>query len=205
MGGFGSGQYSRWSKQDTIEEHRRTDIGYLAKQGFLEHGAMGTISWSCGDEPSGSITVRCYHDWLVFSYTLTMHGEEPESIKQRIYIERTPCHFGGSRPWFTCLECDRRVGVLIGAGRLFLCRICHDLPYGSQMESDSDRASRRIRKIQKRLGNSDWENVLDVWFPKPKGMHWKTYNRIVAQADKPLRMLQSEMAGWGMLDWAKLM
>ena len=72
------------------------------------------------------------------------------------------------------------------------------------MESDADRASRRIRKIQKKLGNQDWYNVIDTWFPKPKGMHWRTYNRIVARAEKPLRTIQSEMAMWGMFNWAKL-
>jgi hypothetical protein len=72
------------------------------------------------------------------------------------------------------------------------------------MESRSDRASRRIRKIQKRLGNEEWENVIDICFPRPKGMHRKTYNRIVAQANKPIRTLRFEMAAFGLSDWAKL-
>ena len=204
MGGYGSGQYCRIGKQATIEEHIRTYIGCLAKWGYLKSGAVGTLSWSCGGEPSGSISVRGGSNMVTFSYAHTAYGGEPESIEQRIHIEYTPCYFGGSRPWFTCPGCQRRVGVLIGAGRLFACRKCYRLSYSCQMESYSDRASRRIRKIQKRLGNPDWENVLDFWFPKPKGMHWKTYDRIVARADKPLRTIQSEMAAFSISDWVKL-
>ena len=204
MGGFGSGQYYR-SKQATIEEHLRTNIGFFAKLGFLKPGVAGTLSWHCGGEPCGSVSVRGGSNKVTFSYTQTDYYGEKESIEQNIHIEYTPCHFGGSRPWFTCPRCLRRAGVLVCSGRLFVCRKCCRLPYSCQMESKSDGASRRIRKIQKRLGNPDWENVIDYWFPKPKGMHWRTYNRIVARADKPLRTIQSEMAAMCISDWVKLL
>ena len=131
---------------------------------------------------------------------VTVGQGKPEIICQTVYINRTPCYFGGSRPWFICPRCQDRVGVLI-LRRLFSCRKCYNLPYTCQMESKSNRASRRIRKIQKRLGSPDWENVLDTWFPKPKGMHWRTYNRIVARADKPLRTIQLEMAAFSFSEW----
>ena len=200
MGGFGSGQYYR-SKQATIEEHLRTSIGFLSKRGYLKPGVNATLTWSCGDEPRGSISMRAGPGMITFSYSFTAYDKEPESVEQTIYIERTPCHFGGSRPWFTCTRCLGRAGVLVCSGRLFVCRKCCRLPYASQMESKSDGASRRIRKIQKRLGNPDWENVLDYSFPRPKGMHWRTYNRIVTRAYKPLRTIQSEMAAMCGIDW----
>jgi hypothetical protein len=204
MGGFGSGHYYRISKQDTFEEYRRVYINFLAKQGMLRTGTVGTMSWNRGGEPSGTITVRGGSGSVTFCYTCTMYGGDPEKIEQQIDIEQTPCHFGGSRSWFTCPTCFNRVGVLVGAGKLFKCRKCYQLPYMCQTESRSDRASRRIRKIQKRLGNPDWENVLYPRFPKPKGMHWKTYDRIVAKADKPLRMFQLEMTRPSILNWLKL-
>lgn len=204
MGGFGSGHYCRTSGKYTVEHYRRTYIGLLAKWGLLEPGVEGPINWNRGGEPDGSMNVKAGIDTVTFTYSCTVNGGEPEIIEQHIQVERTPCHFGGSRPWFTCPVCFNRVGVLVGAGRLFKCRKCYRLPYMCQMESRSDRASRRIRKIQKRLGNEEWQNVIDIWFPKPKGMHWKTYNRIVAQADKPIRTLKFEMAAFGFSDWAKL-
>ena len=73
------------------------------------------------------------------------------------------------------------------------------------MESDTDRAARRIRKVQKRLRNPDWYNVLDVRFPKPLGMHRRTYDRIVARAKDPLNKLQSEIPRWGIVDLVRMM
>ena len=205
MGGFGSGHYCRTSGKYTVEHYRRTYIGLLAKRGLLEPGVEGPIYWNRGGKPDGSITVKAGIDSVTFTYSLTINGGEPEIIEQHIRVERTPCHFGGSRPWFTCPSCHNRVGLLVIAGRLFTCRKCSNLAYACQLESKSDRASRRIRKIQKRLGNEEWQNVLDIWLPKPKGMHWKTYNRIVAQADKPLRIFQSEMAAMCGIDWVKIL
>jgi hypothetical protein len=49
-------------------------------------------------------------------------------------------------------------------------------------------------KIQKRLGNPDYENTLELYLPKPKRMRWKTYDRIVAQTKKPWLILESETA-----------
>ena len=71
------------------------------------------------------------------------------------------------------------MAVIYGAGRLFACRHCKGLAYASQRESDDDRAARRAERIRKRLG----------WIPgflngpegKPKGMHWRTFNRLIAQ------------------------
>ncbi len=195
MGGYGSGSYYRGS-QATIEECKTTRIGFLSELGLLKPGVTGTLNWHCGGENTGSISVRGGSKAVHFVYTHTDEYGEQENIEQKIYLERTPCHFGGCRPWFTCPNCGRRVGLLVGEGRLFACRKCYNLPYASQMESDSDRAARRIRKVQKRLGNPSWENVIDTWFPKPKGMHWKTYHRIVAQIEKPLRFIQAEAAMW---------
>lgn len=193
MGGFGSGHY-RMYKQETIEEQLCINIDPITKRGLLENGVTGTLRWSRRGEPCGAVSVTGGIKLLTFRYTYSSHGIESESIEQRIDIERTPCYFGGSRPWFTCPRCSSRAGVLILAGKRFACRKCCRIPYACQIESKLDQASRRIRKIQKRLGNPEWENVLDYWFPKPKGMHWQTYNRIVAQAGKPLRAIEAEMA-----------
>lgn len=201
MGGFGSGRYYRINKRDTIEEQLSTNIGFVAKLGFLENGVTGTLNWSSRGESCGSVSVIGGVKFLTFHYTYSSYDTEPESIKQQVHVERTPCNFGGSRPWFTCPRCNSRVGVLVLAGKRFACRKCCRIPYACQMESKSDQASRRIRKIQKRLGNPEWENVIDSWFPKPKGMHWRTYHRIIAQTHKPLRTIETEMSAFNFNDW----
>jgi len=93
-------------------------------------------------------------------------------------LEWTPCNFGGERPWFVCpgVRCGRRVAILYGPGKYFLCRHCYDLRYESQREDKKDRALRRAQKITQRLGGS--ANMTEPFPEKPKGMHHDTYMRL---------------------------
>ena len=53
--------------------------------------------------------------------------------------------------------------------------------YHSQSESRADRATRAMFKIVKRLNPKEQCNDLPE---KPKGMHWRTYNRLVGRYDR---------------------
>jgi hypothetical protein len=97
-------------------------------------------------------------------------------IEQRVQMQTTPCHMGGQRHWFTCPRCSKRVAVLYAPGRYFACRQCGGLGYATQKEGIGDRASTRAEKLRKRMG---WESgILNGSGGKPKGMHWKTYQRL---------------------------
>jgi hypothetical protein len=65
---------------------------------------------------------------------------------------------------------------LYGAGRLFACRHCYRLAYASQQESAHQRGLLKSQKIRTRLGGS--ASMLDEFPDKPKGMHWRTYDRL---------------------------
>ena len=97
---------------------------------------------------------------------------------------RTPCNFGGERPWFVChrVTCGRRVAILYGPGKYFLCRRCYDLRYESQREDNKDRALRRAQKIRQRLGGS--ANMMEPFPDRPKGMHHDTYMRLRSEHDE---------------------
>ena len=205
MGGIGSGRYLRWAGRNTIDQCPRIYIGDIPKEKLLHQGIVSVINWSNGGQSEGGVSIYGGDEFITLKYTVTKNDHEPDHIEQRINITHTACHLGGSRPWFSCPDCECRAGVLINTGQLFSCRKCCELPYKSQMESDTDRAARRIRKVQKRLGNPDWYNVLDVRFPKPLGMHWRTYDRIVARAGDPLDKLRSEIPRWGIVDLARMM
>ena len=93
-------------------------------------------------------------------------------------IEWTPCNYGGWRAWFRCpaAGCGRRVALLFLNGGIFACRQCGKLVYASQREHDTDLAIRRADKIRERLG---WEpGILNGEGFKPKGMHWRTFERL---------------------------
>jgi len=95
-----------------------------------------------------------------------------------VHLAWTACNFGGERTWFICpgAGCGRRVAVLYGAGRYFLCRHCYELLYESQRENAMYRAIHKAQSIRKRLGGS--ANMMKPFPEKPKGMHWSTYGRL---------------------------
>src|SRR5262249_18534912 len=65
-----------------------------------------------------------------------------------IKLTWTPCHLGGSRPWFVCPDCGRRCGVLYYTNFLrdhLACRRCLRLIYASTREKPFDRLIRRVK------------------------------------------------------------
>ena len=110
----------------------------------------------------------------MLTYRYRVHGGDWESVRQVVTLDWTPCHYGGTRPWFLSPGCHRRATMLCGEGKWFLCRYCYELPYGSQQETADDRHYRKVRKIRDRLGIS--HNLTEPVWPwnKPKGMHWRT-------------------------------
>ena len=181
MGGTGSGQWYRWDKKTTCEEVKRIDIRYMNQKGLLKP-CSGKLSWSCNGEPTGNINFTVDGQVMILSYRYRQGGEDWQSVEERVVIDRTPCNFGGERQWFRCPHCDRRVAVLYGADVRFLCRHCYGLPYGSQQETYLDRMMRKARKIRGRLG-ADSDLDMPIW-EKPKGMHQKTFDRLVKEEKK---------------------
>ena len=91
---------------------------------------------------------------LLFRYRNSPSAEW-EDVQQAVQIDWTLCNFG-ERPWFICpgAACGRRVAVLYGPGRYFLCRHCYDLVYESQRDNATYRALHKAQAIRERLGGS---------------------------------------------------
>jgi hypothetical protein len=53
--------------------------------------------------------------------------------------------------------------------------------YGSQFQTWHDRACSAARAVRHRLGGPDYIDFNGELPPKPKGMHWRTYEREIAQ------------------------
>jgi len=181
MGGYGSGRRYSWGGKTTTESQHRIDIRWLKKQRYLRPGKEGSLSWSRGDEQTGSIGYRMEADRMILNYRYRPNGGKWEQVEQNISFDRTPCNYGGHRTWFLCPRCWKRVAVLYGAGKYFLCRHCYDLAYGSQQEGKVDRLMRKARKIRKQLGASN--DLTEPILFKPKNMHQKTYDRMRREAD----------------------
>ena len=57
------------------------------------------------------------------------------------------------------------------------------MAYGSQFQSWPGRACSAARAIRYRLGGPDYADSSGELPPKPKGMHWRTYEREIAQIE----------------------
>ena len=153
MGGRGSGNWYRDSKSTTGSQHR-IDMRWLKKQRYLRPGTAGSLSWSRGDEQTGTIGFRMEHDRMILNYRYKPRGGEWEDVEQVISFDRTSCNYGGFRTWFLCPRCWQRVAVLYCAGKYFFCRYCYNLTYASQQVQRCDRLMMKARAIRERFGGS---------------------------------------------------
>lgn len=179
MGGYGSGR--RWGSHDTTNDKLRMDVCFMQRKGFLRVGCSGSLHWTRRGERFAAISFETHDESLLLYYRCRETGSDWESLQYSVPLERTPCHFGGTRTWFACpvKGCARRTGTLYG-GRIFACRQCHQLRYLSQRENQSDRAADRALNILKKLQCDGFMCVLDSDPPRPKGMHRTTHKRLAA-------------------------
>jgi hypothetical protein len=179
VGGVGSGSWYRLNKKSTTNECQSIDVRYLHRNGLLKPGHYFSLRWSRAGRQTGSIGGVAYREQVTLLYRHRRGpGGEWEEVKETVQLTWTACNFGGERPWFICPSsgCGRRVAVLYGPGKYFLCRHCYDLSYKSQREDKMHRALRMAQKIRKRLGGS--ANMTEPFPEKPKRMHWQTYERL---------------------------
>lgn len=174
MGGSNSGR--RGGKRVTGDMHA-LDVRDLSRAGRLTPGQSFGWSWSRRGSEVASINIQTGEDQVTLRYRNRSKGGDWQDMRYAVQLAWTACHYGGQRAWWLCpgVGCGRRVAVLYG-GKVYACRHCQRLAYPSQRETPGDRAIRRVNALRKQLG----------WVPglvhgdgdKPKGMHWRTYDRV---------------------------
>jgi hypothetical protein len=196
MGGLGSGERHQ-GRRDTTSDHRSLDVRYLHREGLLTPGRSGIVTWTHHGETRASIRVRADSNRVILTYYHQPVSGDWRPMEYPARLTRTPCHFGGNRPWFRCPAqgCGRRLAILyLGSSAIFACRHCYALAYACQREGAGDRAARRAGKIRKRLG---WiPGVLNGPGGKPKGMHSWTFERLQAQHNAFVEVLGASLAEW---------
>ena len=179
MGGFGSG---RQGGKSVTGDMLALDIRELQRAGRLQDGLHFKWRWSRNGDPVGNINIRTGTDRVTLTYQQRSNGGDWQDMNYPIFLDWTPCTFGGQRAWWLCpaVGCGRRVAVLYG-GSVYACRHCHGLAYRTQREDAGHRASSKAHKLRVRLG---WEvGILNGNGGKPKGVHWATFERLEAQHD----------------------
>jgi hypothetical protein len=163
------GAVGRWATRSTVEAYARVDVRQLRRSGLLQVGQDYTSRWSSGLEVRSTVLA----DGLRL---------EHEGRSYVVRLEWEPLHYGGVRPWFRCpvAGCGRRCGVLYRSG-VFACRRCVGAVYRSQRVSRADRLAWKVDRLMARLGSDSDRNALFV--PKPTRMWWRTYERLVREAE----------------------
>lgn len=193
MGGFGSGRQSGGRCTDDM---RSLDVRKINRGGLLTPGRRFSWQWTCNEEVTATISLRVEAERVVLDYRNRNphhNGGEWEPMKYAVLLDWTTCTLGGQRVWWRCpaVGCERRVAVLFG-GRIFACRMCHALAYRSQREAGDDRSTRRADTIRRRLG---WvPGILNGNGLKPKGMHWRTFERLQREHDAHVTAALAGMA-----------
>ncbi len=181
MGGFGSG---RKFGASVTEDYRQIDIRRWQREGLLFPGNYINWQWFQSGEKVASIGVKVETGQLRFIYShCDNNSDDWESVNYPVKLQTTDCHYGGVRYWFSCPStgCGRRVAMLYAGSKYFACRHCYQLAYKSQRETDEDRLIRKNNKIRQKLG---WKpGILNGKGWKPKGMHWKTFERLQWEHD----------------------
>lgn len=190
MDGWGSGRRHQYGKS-TTSDMRTLDVRRLKRDGLLIPGRAFVWQWKRNGEEAASIQMRTEADRVILQYRSRSNGRDWQVMEYPVRLEWTGCNLGGRRAWFLCPAqgCGRRVAILYG-GSVFACRQCHKLVYACQREADDDRAMRRADTIRTRLG---WQaGIANPKGEKPKGMHWRTYQRLIAKHDA---LVSASLAG----------
>jgi hypothetical protein len=188
MGGFGSG---RQGGKTCTGDMLALDVRQLQRVGRLSPDQSFNWRWSRNGEPVGDINIRTGTDRVTLIYRQRDRGGEWQAMNYPVRLTWTPCNYGGQRAWWLCpaAGCGRRVAVLYG-GKVYACRHCYRLAYRCQREAPDDRASRQADKLRDLLG---WEaGILNGNGGKPKGMHWRTFDRLETRHDA---LVNASLAG----------
>jgi hypothetical protein len=175
------GRYADRGKA-TVEGCRSLDVLDWHRRRYLRSPRRFSWVWRQDGKRVASINVETERHRVTLKYRSRSYGEGWTDVEQRFPVVWTPCRFGGNRPWFVCsvyangTYCGRQIAKLYQTGRLFACRHCSRLAYACQQESGHLRGLWKAQKIRMRLGGS--ANMLEDFPAKPKGMHWRSYERL---------------------------
>lgn len=177
MGGTGSGARNRKTSTGDCINLNMKNIKEILK---YPDNTDSTITW--GNKNSISLRKESNNS-IRISYNNIINGEKRDH-NYSIGINYTDCNYGGKRAWMKCPHCYERVTKLWLKRGVFYCRSCHDMNYfSSRISGDyTEIYNRKIKMIQGKL-KAEYD-VLQRYVPKPKGMHYKTYEKLTKELNR---------------------
>jgi hypothetical protein len=170
-----------------LQEGLHLELNQLARDGFIRRGMRTdprSIQWvhpHLGKIASGVVSADMsgiHEGWLLV---------EIEQLAQRIVLVNQPRHFGGRQWYFVCPVMGLSASVVWKpeGAKQFRCRQswgASQVAYLTQFGNWIDRAHLGKAKIKSKLVKGCDPEELDLP-PKPVGMRWSTYNRLVDRYD----------------------
>ena len=101
-----------------------------------------------------------------------------EPIRSRVFLERRPCRFGGSRTFFICPSCGRRTLRLAVMPEGLCCGSCGRVTWKSRREQPLQRLIRRANKIALKLDCDSW---MEQPIARPPHMRLETFERLKSE------------------------
>lgn len=194
MGGFGSGRWSYHTRRRCVGEETgklpAAQFAQFAKQCLLggwetEIAVRG--SWPDGAVLSATLRRSCSRGDVV-PVVVTVDTQTPWQPPRRLAMRQVLTlipHIqprGGVRWTFRCPDCGGSALAMYVAPYLpeWRCRRCCGLRYDTQLMAPHERHAHRARVRARRAGAS-WLDADSFPSAKPKGMHWRTFDRLASE------------------------
>ena len=218
MGGYGSTRWDSTPTRPLTTWARRLDVATLRRVPFdggvldvLREGLPpgGYMEWGEGDSVL-RLCVETGDDGRACAVTSRYRSRAPGGAwrprEMRVSVVWRPCNLGGEQPLFVCPACRRDRRSIFVNGPTACCE-CLGLAYPSTRENEAERAERRARRIWRRLDPDGTRpprrGMLGLALsapPKPRGMHWRTYDRLARRYRHAVEVAHAHhMAGLAML------
>lgn len=181
MGGNGSGGYRWGQRRIAVEGCFALDVNWFARHDVFTSTGRLRFHWDQAVVGAAAFNAESFELVLVFQ------TDDNRLVDQRVRITCAPCSYRGSRFWFECPSCAKRVAKLylprcvvseLPSALRFACRGCWALSYQLRnIKNPYEIAVRRAGRIKERLGAA--RSPLSRLPLKPKRMRWRTYYRHV--------------------------
>ncbi len=189
------GSWYRWNKKDTTEDCLNFDMRRFSELVDLTVSRFGSWVWTrsnyFGERKSTIDYTVLPGRGVKLNYTAN-----EKDYEYLLRISATKPNYGGVRYWWLCpnTNCNRRARILYLHGGYFLCRHCQNLTYKSSQAGDdlSGRIMDKMYAIRHKLGADG--GIFESLPDKPKGMHNRTYFRLLAQYRKLSDLQNSALA-----------
>ena len=153
-------------------------------------GSRISWQWNRNGTPYCDVDIIFQSDHAVLTDVTDQERQKTLSIQ----LLRTPCNYGGTRPWFECPGCGHRCAILYFDDGSVLCRSCLGLAYKSQLQASTERPRLIAQRIRRSLGGSP--NLTLPYPDKPSRMHWRTYDRIREKGERFEARAMEALAAW---------